>query len=313
MGISRGAQNKNNGHKNPKHDETDPHQGIGKRNTQWHLEPEQCIPQNQTHWARRGAADQRTMPHSTYIHIMMQTILNYTIKISIWNRRKEQQYHVIQHTVMATPTHGMYMFPRKSPSLLLKMQHGMYMMINWVYGPEPSLSGGNTSFNPQASAPTPRPVPNGTERMCQSHGSNHTPTHTPHPALVQNLLHNLSTYSYTCSWGVPGISHFKHRNFVGIAIEFILFAAQWPEHTDGPQWSMTACRLNRGDQSQRPYPQAWNTHPRQHCRLCIYIYKPATNNNQIPGGRKYSSIRHVNCSFYIERRTLPIPVAFPGL
>ena len=33
--------------------------------------------------------------------------------------------------------------------------HGMYMIMNWVYEPEPISSGGNTPFNPQVSVLIP--------------------------------------------------------------------------------------------------------------------------------------------------------------
>ena len=54
-------------------------------------------------------------------------------------------------------------------------------------------SGGNTSSNPQVSAPFPRPVVNGMERMCQRHGSDWTPTF-----LFESKNHvSINSYSIT--------------------------------------------------------------------------------------------------------------------
>ena len=52
----------------------------------------------------------------------------------------------------------------------------IYIYINTASGWEPRSSRGNTSSDPQVSALVPWPVVNGMERMCQSHGSDQTPT-----------------------------------------------------------------------------------------------------------------------------------------
>ena len=60
-------------------------------------------------------------------------------------------------------------------------------------GREQSSSGGNISSNPQVSAPVPRPVVNGKERMCQRHGRDQTPTF-----LFESKNHvSINSYSIT--------------------------------------------------------------------------------------------------------------------
>ena len=88
---------------------------------------------------------------------------------------------------------------------------GMYI-INGMHDPEPRLSGGSTSSNPQVSALIPRPVFNGMERMCQ--GQNSHP-----PVLVRKPLCNQFIYYHISSRGVFSINRFKLRNFAVVAIE----------------------------------------------------------------------------------------------
>ena len=57
-------------------------------------------------------------------------------------------------------------------------------------------SGGNISSNPQVSAPVPRPVVNGMERMCQRHGSDKTPT------LLFESKTDMSINSYSITYVV---------------------------------------------------------------------------------------------------------------
>ena len=52
----------------------------------------------------------------------------------------------------------------------------IYTYLHWASGREQRSSGGNTSSNPHVSAPVPRPVVNGIERMCQRPLSDQTPT-----------------------------------------------------------------------------------------------------------------------------------------
>ena len=92
---------------------------------------------------------------------------------------------------------------------------GMYI-INRVHGPDPRLSGGNTSSNPQVSALIPRPAFNGMERMCQRHGSNQN---SPPPVLVRKPLCNQFLYHHTSSRRVFGINRFKLCNFAVVAIK----------------------------------------------------------------------------------------------
>ena len=60
------------------------------------------------------------------------------------------------------------------------------MMIDWVYGPEPRSSGGNTSSNPQISALIARPVSNGMEGYVNAMGV----ITLASPVLVQKPLRN---------------------------------------------------------------------------------------------------------------------------
>ena len=89
---------------------------------------------------------------------------------------------------------------------------GVYI-INGVHGPEPRSSGGNTSFNPQVSALIHRPAFNGTERMCQRHGSNQN-SHPP--VLDRNPLCSQFIHYHISSRGVFGINHFKLRNYCAV-------------------------------------------------------------------------------------------------
>ena len=71
-----------------------------------------------------------------------------------------------------------------------------YIYIHRASGPEQRSSGGNTSSNPQVSAPVSRPVVNGMERMCQRHGSHQTPT-----LLFESKTH-MSINSYSITYAV---------------------------------------------------------------------------------------------------------------
>ena len=73
-----------------------------------------------------------------------------------------------------------------------------------------------TSSNPQVSAPVPRPVVNGMERMCQRHGSVQPPV-----LLFQSQNSFVNQFiKYICSRGVFAISDSKLRNRTIVAIEF---------------------------------------------------------------------------------------------
>ena len=84
--------NQNNGHENSNnyhdenHDEIELYHGNSKRSTEWHSTPEQRAPKTQSCRLWWGAADQCTMPHGTYIQIMIYRLLNYTIEMRIWNQ-----------------------------------------------------------------------------------------------------------------------------------------------------------------------------------------------------------------------------------
>ena len=56
------------------------------------------------------------------------------------------------------------------------IEEHIYIYINRASWREQRSSGGNTSSNPQVSAPVSRPVVNGMERMCQRHRSDQAPT-----------------------------------------------------------------------------------------------------------------------------------------
>ena len=66
----------------------------------------------------------------------------------------------------------------------------IYMLTQsfWT-GTKPS--GGNTSSNPHVSAPVPRPVVSGMERMCRRYGSDQTPT------LLFESKNHVSIHSYS--------------------------------------------------------------------------------------------------------------------
>ena len=68
--------------------------------------------------------------------------------------------------------------------------------IHRASGWEQRSSGGNTSSNPQVSAPVPRPVVNGMERMCQCHGSDQTPT------LLFESKTDMSISSYSITYAI---------------------------------------------------------------------------------------------------------------
>ena len=72
----------------------------------------------------------------------------------------------------------------------------IYIYIYRASGREQRSSGGNTSSNPQVSAPFHRPVVFGMERMCQRHGGNQTPT-----LLFQSKNH-VSFNSYSITYAV---------------------------------------------------------------------------------------------------------------
>ena len=74
----------------------------------------------------------------------------------------------------------------------------MYIYRHRTSGQEQRSSGGNTSSNPQVSAPVPRPVVNEMERMCQRHGSERTPT------LLFESKNHVSINSYSITYAVEG-------------------------------------------------------------------------------------------------------------
>ena len=149
----------------------------------------------------------------TYIHTMTKRILDHTTE----STPETRQYQIIQYTSMAISTFGMFV-SKKEYILIGKnaaIMCGMYI-INGVHRPEPRSSGGNTSSNPQVSAPIPRPVFNGMERMCQRHGSN---KNSHPPVLVRKPLCNQFIHYHISSRRDFGINHFKLRNFAVVAIE----------------------------------------------------------------------------------------------
>ena len=64
---------------------------------------------------------------------------------------------------------------------------------------EQRSSGENTSSSPQVSAPVPRPVVNGMERICQCHGSDQTST------LLFEFKNHVSINSYSITYAVEEI------------------------------------------------------------------------------------------------------------
>ena len=72
----------------------------------------------------------------------------------------------------------------------------IYIYIYRASGREQRSSGGNTSSNPQVSAPVSRSVVNGMERMCQRHGSDQTPT------LLFESKNRVSINSYSITYAV---------------------------------------------------------------------------------------------------------------
>ena len=150
---------------------------------------------------------------------------------------------------------------------------GLYM-INEVHGPEPRLSGGNTSSNPQVSALIPRSAFNGMERMCQHHGSNqnsHPPVQVRKPLCDQFIHYHIS------SRGVFGINHFKLHNFAVIAIECSFATVDRGSIMARiHRWSVMMCRLNLW----RPITTVVYM---EHVfgKIVVNISKLINNNNQI--------------------------------
>ena len=72
----------------------------------------------------------------------------------------------------------------------------IYIYIHRASGRKQRSSRGNTSSNRQVSAPVPRPVVNGMERMCQRHGSDQTPT------LLLESKDHVSINSYSITYAV---------------------------------------------------------------------------------------------------------------
>ena len=103
------------------------------------------------------------------------------LKVHLKPDRKKLQYQIIQHTSMATPTFGMYVFQEESILITknVAIVYGMHI-VNGVHRPEPRSSWGNTSSNPQFSALIPRSAFNGMVRMCKRHGS----YQNSHPAVL---------------------------------------------------------------------------------------------------------------------------------
>ena len=78
----------------------------------------------------------------------------------------------------------------KYPGIKLSSSESKTQLVNQKYkhrasGREQWSSGGNTSSNPQVSAPVPRPVVNGMERMCQT------------PTLLFESKNDVSINSYS--------------------------------------------------------------------------------------------------------------------
>ena len=71
--VNNGYKNPNNSHKygDENHDEIEFYWGNSKKSTLWHSTPEKRTPKNQSYRLWWGAADQCTMSHGTYIHIMI--------------------------------------------------------------------------------------------------------------------------------------------------------------------------------------------------------------------------------------------------
>ena len=155
-----------------------------------------------------GAADQCTISQ-VYIYIYP----NHDIE----NTGTYNWKHTWNHTVSNHPIHQhghtnfWYVCLLERLYLISKnaaIMCGIYI-ISGVQGPEPRLSGGNTSSNPQVSALIPRPAFNGMERMCQCHGSKQN-SHPP--VLVRKPLCNQFIHYHISSRRVFAINHFKLCN-----------------------------------------------------------------------------------------------------
>ena len=70
MNGNKNANDTHNYH-DENHDVSEFYQVNNNRGTKWHLPPEQRTHQNQSYRVWWGAADQCTMSHGTYIHIMI--------------------------------------------------------------------------------------------------------------------------------------------------------------------------------------------------------------------------------------------------
>ena len=87
-------------------------------------------------------------------------IINKPITYS-WNYSEEDNNRCRWHTAMAILTLSIHTSLRKISKFNdIATIWNMFFNIEWVSGPEPRSSGGNTSSNPQVSALTPRPASN---------------------------------------------------------------------------------------------------------------------------------------------------------
>ena len=101
----------------------------------------------------------------------------------------------------------------------LEYSNNVWHVYNkWSRRVESRSSGGKTLSNPQVSVLIPRDTSNGTERVCQRHGTN---KNSHPPALVQKTSCNqLLFYCVRSKWGFD-ISYLKLRNLDVVAIDFL--------------------------------------------------------------------------------------------
>ena len=93
----------------------------------------------------------------------------------------------------------------------------IYIYKHRASGREQRSSGGNTSSNPQVSAPFPRPVVNGMERMCQRHGSDQTPT------LLFESKNHVSINSYSITYAIEKFG----TKWITVSFFMCGFASHW--------------------------------------------------------------------------------------
>ena len=155
----------------------------------------------------------------------------------------------------------------------------MYI-INVVYGPEPTASGGNTSSHPQVWALIPRQASNGMERMWQHHGSKQN-SHPP--VLVQKPACNQFIHYHISSKGVFGINHFKLRNFAVVSKEcFLATVDRGSIMARIHRWSVMihgCLQAEFMETKYNGYIHRYGTHI--FGKIFVCISKPINNNNQI--------------------------------